>query len=159
MAAMMRIGALSQVWCLNIEKSSGHCGMNFSRRQFLILTAGFVAGCSSVESGKNSAAGRERMINAGPAGDYAADGVYSRFRDEGFFVIRKGEKLFALSAFCTHRKCKLMAESDRSFYCKCHGSTFDSGGKVTKGPAKLDLPMLPAFPDENGQLLVKVPLI
>ena len=99
------------------------------------------------------------MINAGPAGDYAADGVYSRFRDEGFFVIRKGEKLFALSAFCTHRKCKLTAESDRSFYCKCHGSTFDPGGKVTKGPAKIDLPMLPVFPNENGQLLVKVPLI
>lgn len=133
--------------------------MNLNRRQFLMLTAGFVAGCSSVESGENSAAAREWVVNAGPAGDYAADGVYSRFRDEGFFVIRKDGKLFALSAFCTHRKCKLIAETDRSFYCQCHGSTFDPNGKVTKGPAKLNLPILPVFSDESGQLLVKVSMI
>jgi Rieske Fe-S protein len=133
--------------------------MNLNRRQFLMLTAGFVAGCSSLESRKNSAATRERVVHAGPAGDYAVDGVYSRFRDEGFFVIRKDGKFFALSAFCTHRKCKLIAETDRSFYCKCHGSTFDPNGKVTKGPAKLNLPILPVFSDESGQLLVKVSMI
>ncbi len=29
--------------------------------------------------------------------------------------------------------------ADRSFYCKCHGSTFDAEGRVTHGPAKRDL--------------------
>ena len=95
-------------------------------------------------------------MDAGPAGNYAADGVYGNFRDQGFFVIRKGGKLFALSAICTHRKCKLIGKSDRSFYCKCHGSTFDPGGKVTLGPAKRNLPMLPVFVNEKGQLLVTV---
>jgi Rieske Fe-S protein len=132
--------------------------VNISRRQFLILTMGVAAaGCQSVESGGKSAAREERIINAGPASDYAADGVYSRFRDEGFFVIRKGEKLFALSAFCTHRKCKLTAESDRSFYCQCHGSTFDPSGKVTLGPARRNLPALALIENGSGQLLVKIP--
>jgi Rieske Fe-S protein len=109
-----------------------------------------------VENGGSSTVGEERVVNAGPVGDYAADWVYSQFRDEGFFVVRNGEKLFALSAICTHRKCKLIAESDRSFYCKCHGSTFSPDGRVTEGPARRDLPVLPASVDEHGQLLVKV---
>jgi Rieske Fe-S protein len=117
------------------------------------------AGCQSVESDGNSAAREERTINAGPVTDYAMDGVYARFRDEGFFIIRKGEKLFALSAFCTHRKCKLTAESDRSFYCQCHGSTFDPAGHVTEGPAKRDLPTLPTYANMQGQLLIKIPTV
>jgi len=131
-------------------------GMN--RRRFLILTAAAMAtGCHTLDDGKGSTATHtERVVDAGPAGNYAADGVYNNFRDQGFFVIRKGEKLFALSAICTHRKCKLIAEPDRSFYCKCHGSTFDPAGHVTEGPAKRDLPLLPVFVNEKGQLLVTV---
>ena len=89
--------------------------------------------------------------------NYAADGVYGGFRDLGFYVVRKGPKVIAFSAFCTHRKCKLTAERDLSFYCKCHGSTFDPNGKVTEGPATRDLPVLPTSTDERGHLLVKVP--
>ena len=131
--------------------------MEINRRQFLILTAGVVAGCKTENDGGVLTAKGERTINAGPASNFAADGVYGNFRDQGFFVIRKGEKLFALSAICTHRKCKLAAELDHSFYCKCHGSTFDPAGHVTEGPAKRDLPMFSISTDEQGQLLVKVP--
>ena len=127
--------------------------MMINRRQFLILTAGVIAGCKT--DGVPVASG-ERTVNAGAVSNYAADGIYNHFRDQGFFVIRKGDKLFALSAICTHRKCKLTAEPDRSFYCHCHGSTFDPGGHVTEGPAKRDLPVLPTFANEQGQLIVKV---
>ena len=81
----------------------------------------------------------------------------SNFRDRGFFVIRRGDKLLALSAICAHRKCTLAAEPDCSFYCQCHCSTFDPGGHVTKGPAKRDLPMLAAYTNAQGQLIVAVP--
>ena len=130
-----------------------------SRRQFLILTAvAVVTGCQTMGDGGNSTAAHgERVVNAGPVSDYAADGLYDGFRDQGFFVIRKGEKLFALSSFCTHRKCKLDAKSDRSFYCPCHGSTFSLGGKVTEGPAMRDLPTLATMTNESGQLLVTIP--
>ena len=127
--------------------------VKINRREFLLLTAGVVAGC---ETNNNPLANEERMVNAGAVSNYAADGIYNIFRDQGFFVIRKGDNLFALSAICTHRKCKLTAEPDSSFYCKCHGSTFDPGGHVTNGPAKHDLPILPSFANEQGQLIVKV---
>jgi Rieske Fe-S protein len=127
-----------------------------SRRQFLILTAGVVAGC---KTGGVPAANEEQTVNAGAVSNYDADGIYNNFRNQGFFVIRKGDKLFALSAICTHRKCKLTAEPDRSFYCKCHGSTFDPGGHVTDGPAKRDLPILPTITNEQGQLIVKVSIM
>jgi len=128
--------------------------MKLNRRDFLMLTVGLAAaGCQSAGS---SSPGKEQVINAGPASDYAADGIYPRFRDFGFFIIRKDGKLFALSSYCTHRKCKLDVEADQTFYCDCHGSTFDPTGKVTKGPARKDLPMPELTTNEAGQLLVKI---
>ena len=97
-----------------------------------------------------------RAVDAGPAGDYAKDGVYGKFRGQGFFVIRNHGKVLAISALCTHRQCKLTAEQDRSFSCDCHGSTFDPSGKVTQGPAKRDLPQLPCRVDGRGHLWVTV---
>ena len=41
------------------------------------------------------------MIDAGPLTNYASDGLYEAFRDLGFFVVRKGAKLIALSSYCT----------------------------------------------------------
>lgn len=124
----------------------------------LCAGVGAIAGCQTGnQSGLSPMPLAERIVNAGPAARYAVNGVYTGFREDGFFVVRKGEKLFAFSAVCTHKKCKLAAEPDHSFYCKCHGSTFDPNGRVTNGPAKRDLPIFPAVVDEQGQLLVKVP--
>jgi len=129
--------------------------MKITRREFLILTAGFAAaGCHSTAG--NPVAHEAETINAGPAAQYALDGVYSKFRNRGFFIVRQGEKLLALSSICTHSYCKLIAEPDRSFYCKCHGSTFDPSGKVTHGPAKRNLPAFPTTVNEMGEVLVKV---
>ena len=128
--------------------------MRIRRREFLILAVGLAGGCETAREGGAPVANLGRIVNAGPASNYAADGVYSNLRDQGVFVIRRGDKLFALSAICTHRKCALSAEPDRSFYCKCHGSTFDAAGHVTKGPAKRDLPVLPAHTSEQGELMI-----
>jgi Rieske Fe-S protein len=128
---------------------------SMSRRQFLSLAAAVLTGPTAIDSVRGASAGR--VVDAGPVSSYGSEGVYNRFRDQGFFVIRKGKRLLALSAVCTHRKCKLAAEPDHSFYCKCHGSTFDPDGKVTAGPAKRDLPMFPVFVNESGHLLVKAP--
>jgi Rieske Fe-S protein len=127
--------------------------MIINRRQFLLLSVGLAAGCRSANEENHA----ERVINAGPAAHYAADGVYERYRDLGVFVIRRGDRLFALSAVCTHRRCKLEAEADRTFYCPCHGSTFDAEGHVTARPAKRDLPVLATSVDEHGNLIVTVP--
>lgn len=126
--------------------------MKISRREFLILTAGFAAGCSSMEN--PPPARGPRTVNAGPAGNYAADGVYAAFSRRGFFIVRRGDKLFALSSICTHRRCYLNAEPDHSFHCPCHGSIFDPGGHVLHGPASRDLPALTTSVNETGDLLV-----
>ncbi len=135
--------------------------MSMKRREFLILVgAAVVTGCQSVnENSLSPVVHRERVVDAGPVGNYAADGVYAAFRSQGFFIVRRGEKLFVLSAICTHRKCKLNAEPDRSFYCPCHGSTFDPTGHVTHGPARRDLSVFATSVNESGQLLVTVPAV
>ena|ERR1700730_12770285 len=124
---------------------------DIKRRDFLILAASVLAG-STAEANPAS----ERVVDVGPASNFAKDGVYAAFETQGFFIVRKGNHLLALSAFCTHRRCKLAAQSDRSFYCRCHGSTFDPNGKVTEGPAKRDLSQLSITVNEKGNVLVKV---
>ncbi len=143
--------------------------MNIDRKQFLMLIAAAAAGARTAaapaspaasppgEGARGNAGRGSRLVDAGPAADYGADGVYARFRLQGFFVIRRGGRLFALASVCTHRKCKISPESDRTFSCDCHGSTFDADGKVTEGPATKDLPILPSFTNEAGRLIVKVP--
>ena len=130
--------------------------MHVNRRTFLVLSAAFAAGCAAPGGANFSSGNREKIINAGPASQYLADGVYARYRDLGFFLVRRGANLFALSSICTHRKCKLDAEPDKTFYCPCHGSTFDADGKVTEGPARRDLPAYEISTDESGNLLVKI---
>jgi len=133
--------------------------MSINRREFLILT-GATAACAAADClARADDAGAAQVVDAGPVSAFATDGVYSNFRAMGFFVIRKGAKLTALSSLCTHRKVPLKAEPDCTFYCKRHGSTFDPGGHVTHGPAKLDLPVLVTSVNEAGHLLVHVPAV
>lgn len=129
--------------------------MHVNRRTFLLLSAAFAAGCASNPGSMALSSGsKERAINVGPASQYLADGVYPRYRDLGFFIIRQGPRLFAVSSICTHRKCKIEAEPDKSFYCPCHDSTFDPNGRVTQGPARRDLPVYGVSTNEKGDLVV-----
>jgi len=130
--------------------------MALNRRHFLLLSATFAAGCGTPGVGNSSTSVRDRIVNAGPASQYLADGVYTRYRDLGFFIVRRGATLVAISSICTHRKCKLDAEANKTFYCPCHGSTFDSGGHVTQGPARRDLPVYEISTKDNGDVLVKI---
>ena len=87
------------------------------------------------------------------------DDVYTEHRDDGFFVVRRDKQLFALSSVCTHKGCKVRVADDLSFFCKCHKSTFDKDGRVTKGPAKRDLPRIPVATDEQGYLHVALDVV
>lgn len=114
---------------------------DIKRREFLVLAAAALSNPKIVEAGRLASSER---VDVGPVSSYVSDGVYAGFRNQGFFVVRKGKELFALSALCTHRECKLSTQSDHSFYCPCHGSAFDPSGKVTEGPTTRDLPQLPS---------------
>lgn len=132
--------------------------MAINRREFLILGAGLLAGCAGTgRGGAFSAATQEKTVDAGPAEAFAEDGVYDRFRNQGFFLIRRDGRLLALSSSCTHRNCILNVAPDRTFSCPCHGSTFDAKGAVTRGPAQVNIPLLPLRVDDKGRVLVQVP--
>ena len=133
--------------------------MSLNRREFVILSCACAAGCAAEGGGNAPAQLHDVRIDAGPVTDYAGDGVYDQFASRGFFVIRHGPMLAAMSAICTHKRCKLKTEADHSFYCKCHGSRFAADGKVTEGPATRDLPTLPTTVDENGHLIIQAVLI
>lgn len=131
-----------------------------NRREFLIKGAGLLAGCAVAGTcagrGAVWAATSDKTVDAGAAEDFREEKVYDRFRYQGFFLIRKGERLFALSSNCTHRRCILKIAADSSFVCPCHGSTFGPEGAVTKGPAQRSLPLLPLRIDNAGRVLVQV---
>ena len=126
--------------------------MEVNRRQFLILSAAATCGCAV--GGPQAASLKPVSIDAGPADQFASDGVYRQFTKQGFFIIRSGTELVALSSLCTHRSYPLDVADDKSFYCKAHGSCFDASGKVTEGPATRNLPKLPTKVDERGHLIV-----
>ena len=53
---------------------------------------------------------------------------------------------------CTHLGCVPIANAGDygGYYCPCHGSHYDSSGRIRKGPAPLNLEVPPyQFPEEN----------
>jgi Rieske Fe-S protein len=96
-------------------------------------------------------------VDAGHVDQYAKRGIYDRFRNQGFVIVRRDdEQLLAISSVCTHKNCKVRAGDQTTIRCGCHGSTFDSGGKVTRGPAKSDLERLRITQDTRKHVLVHV---
>ena len=58
------------------------------------------------------------------------------------------------SPMCTHLGCGYRWEDgDRKFKCPCHGSVYDTGGKVLAGPAPRRLDVLPSK-IEDGRIFV-----
>jgi nitrite reductase/ring-hydroxylating ferredoxin subunit len=47
---------------------------------------------------------------------------------------------YALDNYCPHRGCAVSFQSNSSFYCPCHGATFDFNGARTNrvSPAPMD---------------------
>jgi Rieske Fe-S protein len=142
--------------------------MKLTRRQFMVIVAAVSAGCDrSADQRKPTSATTptsrpdepttkiSEAVDAGAIGDFPPNTVSDVFRDQGFFVIHRDQKVLALSSVCTHKGCKVRLAKDQSFYCKCHGSTFDADGHVTKGPATRDLPRLMVATDDRNHVFVR----
>ena len=60
-------------------------------------------------------------------------------RNDLLFVVALPDREFAVvSSRCTHRGCTIDRVGDH-FACPCHGSMFDSEGRVVRGPAERPL--------------------
>jgi Rieske Fe-S protein len=61
--------------------------------------------------------------------------------------------LTAVSTLCTHVCCQCSYQpSQKVFVCPCHGSVFDSSGRVVNGPAAVDLPTITLQVDNSGNI-------
>ena len=73
----------------------------------------------------------------------ATTGTLALVRTSGgdVLVARTGDTSFvALSSGCTHQACEITGFSGQTYVCPCHGSRFDSSGRVVNGPAVTPLP-------------------
>jgi len=67
-------------------------------------------------------------------------------------LFRDGEGVFAISTVCTHLGC-IVKHGPGGFECPCHGSRFDAGGKVEKGPAPSPLVWHKVSADGDGWIV------
>jgi len=82
-----------------------------------------------------------------------------RFRETSrpVFVVRQGEELVILTAFCTHLGCPTFwSAPQQKIGCPCHGGRYNNFGKVLGGPPPRDLPRL-AYKIEDGIVYLKDP--
>jgi Rieske Fe-S protein len=57
-----------------------------------------------------------------------------------FLVSRAADGTFvAVTATCSHEACLITGLEGSDYVCDCHGSKFDTSGKVLFGPAETDL--------------------
>ena len=74
--------------------------------------------------------------------------------EQRLWVFSDDGGLYALSAVCTHLGYIVSRQEEGGFFCPCHGSRFDSQGKVLKGPAPKPLLHLELSISPDGQLVV-----
>jgi len=75
--------------------------------------------------------------------------------DHRLFIVSMQEGMIAMSAVCTHLGCTV-GKVEWGYQCPCHGSKFDSSGRVLAGPAPTPLPRFKIFQGLDGQLAVDI---
>lgn len=93
---------------------------------------------------------QRKIIVTTPVAEIPTDGALV-FKDERVAVTKGEEGFFALSLVCTHLGCTVSV-TPNGLFCPCHGSRFDSAGRVIKGPATRPLPRLIA--EVHGNMLI-----
>jgi len=73
-----------------------------------------------------------------------------------FLVARTGQDSFtALSSTCTHQACTITGFESQVYVCPCHGSQFDTSGRVLSGPA---VTALRSYPTQFGGNVLTIAL-
>lgn len=109
-----------------------------SRRAALgTLGLAFLAACDAVVA---RIKGR-RLVKVVDAERVTPDTAYrTTIADAPIIVVNDGRRVRTFVAECTHEGCPLgWNPSQRLIRCPCHGSAFDTAGRVVQGPAALPL--------------------
>jgi nitrite reductase/ring-hydroxylating ferredoxin subunit len=134
---------------------------DLTRRRFFALACGWIAGSFA---GLAAAAGAVRFLvpnvlyepdqrfKAGRPDDFP-DGSITFIEDQRVFLIRRGNTFRCLSAVCSHLGCTVN-HAGEGYHCPCHGSSFDSQGKVLSGPAPKAMTFFLVTMSKDDRLLV-----
>lgn len=77
------------------------------------------------------------------------------FHDD-IICVKSDDKLNFYSAKCSHLGCIINKSENGLLVCPCHGSTYNSDGKVREGPALDDLKQLQYSPDPNNPEMILI---
>lgn len=95
----------------------------------------------------------EQAISAGQV-DEVRQGI-TMLKEHGIALVRSGDSIDAVSLTCTHLGCTI-AQSGNGFACPCHGSRFDSAGRVLNGPALAPLPRYALKITDDREVIVDI---
>ena len=118
-----------------------------------LMGMGLVPGCATVPTYRGALESGRLRITIGEfeltAGERRAIFLVAPELGDTIILIRDGGDEFrALSATCTHQKCRVRPAT-HALQCPCHGSTYDFEGKVLRGPAKRGLASYPVTVKDN----------
>ncbi len=124
------------------------------RREFLVAGAGCACLLFSKTGFAETAATGPIVI--GDLKSFAKEGLDSQFLKKGFFLVRGKDRLYALSAFCTHRTdAQLKGQTGaEKIICPRHNAQFALDGTPQKGPPKRNLDRFAITVDAKGQVTV-----
>ena len=117
------------------------------RRRFLATCAACVAastfGCASLATRPVSAVGGVVRLARDEYPELARVNGFAKIlpdgeRDPVIVLALGGDQYAVLSPICTHRGCTVDVQGEY-LVCPCHGSTYDRGGAVVRGPAERPL--------------------
>lgn len=124
------------------------------RREFLISGSAVACACLLCPYTAQAAKDAPEPVDLGPLADLTDAEITDRWAEgDGFFLIRRDNRLYALSAYCTHKRVRLTVR-DEKLKCARHGSIFNLVGDATKGPAKKPLTRLGIRRDDRGHVIV-----
>jgi Rieske Fe-S protein len=125
-----------------------------SRRSALkALVLGLLAACESTVARL-----RGRTVTAlATVGQVPPGGAYRLTRgDDPLILVNAGGEIRGFHAVCTHEGCPLGWNAQQHLIrCPCHGSAFDTRGRVVEGPAPRPLTALETIVERGQVYLVQ----
>ncbi len=87
-----------------------------------------------------------------PPAEYA-EGSVTGVPEARAYIMRDAKGLYAISAICTHLGCTVN-KAGENYECPCHGSKFNGGGYVLKGPATAPLDRVELSLSGDGKVVI-----
>ena len=129
---------------------------DFSRREMLVVAA--VCACGSVALGDDKDDKDEKAppktLAIGKVSDYSDAKFYDAHRADKVMIRRLDDRLVAMSAICTHKRCVVKIKDESSLRCPCHKGTFSEQGTPISGPPKAALPRYALTQAADGTITV-----